>query len=178
MTTSQNLVEDADRRRAAAGRYRPERIRLLLVAEAPPRDPGRYFYFPDVAAHDSLFLYVVKGIYGQTPDRSGKAGWLSRLAEDGVFLIDLSEDPEGITDLARHVPDLIERCRALQPGIIIFIKTKVYDAAFPCMHAAGLPVVDHRVPFPGSGQQKRFEVEFGAALVSAGFRPAESSLDH
>jgi hypothetical protein len=34
---------------------------------------------------------------------------------------------------------------------------------------AGLPVIDRRIPFPGSGQQQRFEAEFAVALKDAGF---------
>lgn len=40
--------KDADRRRAAADRYRPQRVRLLLVAHAPPNNTERYFYYEDV----------------------------------------------------------------------------------------------------------------------------------
>ena len=94
---------------------------------------------------------------------------LRRLVSDGVYLIDLSEDPEGVNDLARAVPGLIERCRSLHPQAVILIKTKVYDAAFRHLRGAGLPVLDRRIPFPGSGQQQRFEVEFAHALQSVGF---------
>lgn len=87
-----------------------------------------------------------------------------------MFLIDLSEEPEGAADLRPHVPGLVERCRALQPEAVILIKAKVYDAAFRQVQAAGLPVVDRRIPFPGSGQQRRFEQEFRLALVEIGWR--------
>src|SRR5436190_24182687 len=33
------------RRQEAARKYRPKTIRLLLVAEAPPEEENRYFYF-------------------------------------------------------------------------------------------------------------------------------------
>jgi hypothetical protein len=41
----------------------------------------------------------------------------------------------------------------------------VFDAAYIPLHEAGLPVNGVRVPFPGSGQQKRFEEAFAAALI-------------
>src|SRR5205823_6407163 len=46
------------RRRQAAERYRPDVVDLLLVAEAPPSAPDRFFYFEHVTTHDSLFRYV------------------------------------------------------------------------------------------------------------------------
>ena len=145
------------------------------MAEAPPSARERYFYFPEVSSHDSLFLYVIKGLYGVTPSRFDKPEWLERLATDGVFLIDLCEKPEGLANTSAEVPGLVERCKALRPESIIIIKTKVYDVAYRALRAGGLPVVDRRIPFPGSGQQTRFEEEFRQALLSSGFRPASST---
>lgn len=157
--------EDARRRREqAAALYRPADVRLLLVAEAPPSAPDRYFYFEDVREHDSLFRYVARGITGEDPTRSGKAELLTQLGKRGVFLIDLKPDPVDGSPLEPEVDGLIERIRELRPDRIILIKASVYDAAFDRLQAAGLPVVDERVPFPGSGQQRRFEEAFGRAL--------------
>jgi hypothetical protein len=52
-------------REAAAALYRPQRVRLLLVAEAPPSALNRYFYFEDVRDQDSLFRYVSKRCWAQ-----------------------------------------------------------------------------------------------------------------
>jgi hypothetical protein len=152
------------RRRAAAERFRPNQIDLLLVAEAPPSALDRYFYFLDVRDKDSLFRYVVRGILNREPTRSGKADFLAELRNRGVFLIDLSEDPLGAAPLSSFVPSLIERCRTLNPKRIILIKTTVFDAAHHALKGAGLPVVPQRIPFPGSGQQKNFETAFATAL--------------
>jgi hypothetical protein len=79
-------------RAAAAARFKPDPIRLLLVAEAPPSDAQRYFYFEDVAIHDLLFRYVVRLTLGLEPTREGKAKLLGKLRDAGVFLIDLCLD--------------------------------------------------------------------------------------
>jgi hypothetical protein len=50
------------------------------------------------------------------------------------------------------------------------VKSVVYDAAFAALKGAGLPVVDARIPFPASGQQKKFLEEFRGALSGAKFR--------
>lgn len=70
------------------------------------------------------------------------------------------------TPLSEAVPDLIRRATRLAPEKVILIKATVYDAAFARLRAAGLPVVDERVSFPGSGQQRRFQEAFARALVS------------
>ena len=80
-------------------KYKPDKIRLLLIAEAPPSSPDRYFYFEDVREDHR---------------------------DQGVY--DVVHDP------------LVE---------------------------AGLPVVPVRVPFPGSGQQRRFVEAFEKALETA-----------
>lgn len=151
------------RRYRAARRFRPEKIKLLLIAEAPPASPDRYFYFPQVREHDSLFRHVARELLKQEPTRANKAELLGRLAENGVFLIDLTLDPTDGSPLADHVSSLLRRVRRLRPDKIILIKASVYDAAFERLHAAGLPVVDQRVPFPGSGQQARFRDAFRRA---------------
>jgi hypothetical protein len=164
---SRLLVE----RLAAAARYRPAQVRLLLVAEAPPCTPERYFYFEHVDRHDWLFRYVWEGLMGGKPDRGRKAEHLSALRDAGVFVIDLHEETisqPSLADLRPMVPGLIERCGALRPRHVALIKSSVYDAAFEPMRAAGLPVIDERIPFPASGQQRNFLESFRRAAAAAG----------
>ncbi len=77
-----------ERRARAARRYKPDDVKTLLVAEAPPASPERYFYFEDVREHDSLFRHVAEAILGETPPRDEKARALAQLRERGVFLIE------------------------------------------------------------------------------------------
>ncbi|SIG32312.1 hypothetical protein [Mycobacteroides abscessus] len=158
---------DVRRRRAAAAeQYRPDKVRLLLVAQAPPSDDDRYFYFSDVVQHDWLFRAVVGAIL---PDaeltRSNKASLLAELRDRGVFLIDLKPDPVDGSPLSPYVPVLLNRIVELEPERIILIKADVYDAAYPALAAAGLPVSKVRVPFPSHGQQPKFRAAFGRALA-------------
>lgn len=155
----------------AAERYKPQHIRLLLVAQMPPRagsgDAPRYFYFEDVTKHDDLFRGVVKAVLGAEPIRRNKAALLTRLREQGVFLIDLKPNPIDPRPLTAFVPALVERCRLLRPDNIILIKVDVYDVAFQALCEAGLPVVNARIPFPGSGQQLEFASGMERALNEA-----------
>lgn len=116
------MADARKRRKREALRFKPTEIHLLLVAEAPPASLDRYFYFDDVREHDSLFRYVCRGVLGIEPDRAQKAELLVQLRARGVFLIDLQTDPVEGTSLRTFVPDLVERCRMLQPRKIVLIK--------------------------------------------------------
>jgi len=148
---------DARRRRErAAARFQPAHVRTLLVAEAPPSALDRYFYFLDVDVQDSLFRHVIEATFGERPSRD-KVPWLDALRAAGCFLIDLSPEPfDDPRTLPPLVPDLIRRGRVLRPARIVLIGARVYDAAYAALSAAKLPVVDARLPMPGSGQQRRF----------------------
>ena len=159
-------------RQNAAAKYRPAKVKLLLVAEAPPCTAVRYFYFEDLDKHDWLFRYVWEAVKGNKPDRSRKAEHLASLRDAGVFMIELHEDSisqPSLADLRPKVAGFVERCRALKPGHIILIKSSVYDAAYEELAAAKLPVIDERIPFPASGQQRKFLDGFGSAMKAAGF---------
>jgi hypothetical protein len=154
-----------DARRTAAEKYRPDHIRLLLVAEAPPNDESRYFFFEDVKEQDSLFRYVARGVLGIEPTREDKAWLLSKLQEKGVWLVDVSPQPvHARAELSVHVPELVRRCEELEPDAIVLIKASVFDATYSRLSKAGLPVVNERIPFPGSGRQREFERAFARAL--------------
>lgn len=152
------------RREQAAASFRPAQIDTLLVAEGPPSALDRYFYFLDVDVQDSLFRHVVEATFGVKPTRD-KLPWLDALKAEGYFLIDLSPDPfEDAKTLRLLVPQLVTRARALDPERIVLVGARVYDAAYRALVAARLPVVDVRLPMPGSGQQRRF-LDLAAPLL-------------
>jgi hypothetical protein len=145
-----NTASKARRLRdAAAAKYRPEVVELLLIAEAPPSSLDRYFYFEDVRDQDSLFRHVIRAVLGLEPSRAEKASELRRLTDRGVFLIDLKPEPKEPGDaLELYVPDLVARAADLAPRQIITIKANVCDLTQPALRGAGLDVVDQRIPFP------------------------------
>jgi hypothetical protein len=163
-------------RRKAARRFKPSSIKLLLVAEAPPSALDRYFYFPTVGTQDSLFRYVARLVLGREPTRANKPELLGALSDAAVFLIDLCEEPiRDRADLRACVPGLIARVAKLKPRHVILVKATVFDLAYFALRDAGQPVVERMVPFPGSGQQRRFEGEMGAALASIGWVPPSAA---
>ena len=161
-----DAAESARRRReAAARRWKPDRVRLLLVDEAPPSALDRYFYFEDVTTHDSLFRYVVRGVLGTEPSRD-KAPDIAALRDAGVFLLDACPAPFAgrRESLPECLPRLLRRVAELQPARVLLIGADVYDVAFRALQDAGAPVIDARLPYPGSGQQRRFLDGIGVAL--------------
>jgi phage terminase large subunit-like protein len=159
--------DEARRRRAAAARrWQPDPVDLLLVDEAPPSALDRYFYFEDVTTQDSLFRYVVAGVLGVRPTRD-KAPLLAELREAGVFLVDACADPfhHRREALTACLPDLVARVEGLRPRRVVLVGAALYDLAFTPLRAAGAPVVDARLPYPGSGQQRRFAEGFAAVLA-------------
>ena len=137
------------RRAAAAKQYQPDKVRLLLVAQAPPDADDRYFYFPDVAQHDWLFRAVARAILPHVePTRTNKASLLAQLRDRGIFLIDLKPDPVDGSDLSPYVPALLDRIAELEPERIILIKADVFRVAYPALAAAGLPGQPDADPLP------------------------------
>jgi hypothetical protein len=151
----------------AASRFKPKRVKLLLIAEAPPSSLDRYFYFPTVRTQDSLFRYVARLTLGTEPTRKNKVELLSSLQRAGVYLMDVSPEPiRDDTELRPLVPEAVRRAATLRPEHIIIIKAGVFDLMYWPLKEAGMPLVEHRVPFPGSGQQRRFEEAMEQALAS------------
>jgi hypothetical protein len=131
-------------------------VDTLLVAEAPPSALDRYFYFEDVAIHDSLFRHVAQAVLGEKPTRD-KAPYLDELRERGWFLIHMSEEPfRDPAVLPPLLPDLLARCEQLDPRRVVIVGARLFDLVHRPIRDAGLPLVDVRLPYPGSGQQRRF----------------------
>jgi hypothetical protein len=163
----------------ARNKYRPNSIAVLFIAEAPPCALDRFFYFEDVKKQDSLFLEIMGILYPQEKEKylsSGrnthiKKDILDRFRSDGYWLLDLCEIPTSISNepLVTHMPSLITRLEKFinKNTPIILIKSNVYDCCYSLLIRKGYRVIDERMPFPGSGQQKVFREKFKRALELA-----------
>lgn len=162
-------------------RCEPEHVRLLLIAESAPDDGGdvasrRFFYDDHLTSRDGLFREVVRALYGNPTLTSGpnaKKPWLEKLKADGVYLIDLAPVPvnyhlpsERAVALQRNIEATVSLAGDLSPDGIVLVKQNVFDLLERPIRTAGLPLLhDAMVPFPGSGQQKRFRERFADALA-------------
>lgn len=163
--------------RQARKKYMPPRIKTLFIAEKPPQSPDRFFYYEDVKQYDSLFIYLMKELYYDNIDlyqissraTSIKAEILTRFKNDGYYLMDLSDDSSSFaeayaSELMTSLSELVSKGIMSTETPIILIKANVYDCLFSRLVTAGYNVIDERIPFPGSGQQKNFEEHFRNAL--------------
>lgn len=173
----------------AREKFKPENIKILFVAEAPPDALERFFYFPYVRSNDWLYLGIVKALcaypdtYSDNIDpkklRENKEEILELLKDDGFYLMDLSPLPKSLIPLPElFKSDFIERLKnesAIDKTAtkIIPIKTNVYDCLFHSIEELGYAVQPQRIPFPASGQQQNFAVEMQKALKAINYQQGE-----
>ena len=95
-------------------KYKPDEIKCLFIAEAPPSSPDRFFYFEDVREKDSLYLELIGILFkDEFPEnkfvekygemfasgpptnilRKNKKEYLTKFKEKGYYLIDSTDYP-------------------------------------------------------------------------------------
>lgn len=159
-------------------RYRPDKIKVLLIAESPPPAAGtessRQFYRSDrVRRADRLFTSTVKALYPEAADKpeaeleKEKEQWLRRFQSSGWYMIEALEHslPHEVTKAERqelirkNLPRLITRVKELAElgtGIIL-IKSNVFDVAAEPLRQAGFNVLNKElVDYPGQFNQTAY----------------------
>jgi hypothetical protein len=170
---------------SARKKYRPKKLRYLLIAEAPPSG-GRFFYFDDVPTGDSLFLETMKVLYpADCSDiksvRMRKAQFLRRFQEDGFFLIDALDEPTPNRATPRQkqrqilaaLPALLKKVEELldENVKIILISANVFAVCAAALRKKGFSVLnDEQIEFPASGHQREYRQKLDPLLVKRGWR--------
>lgn len=160
----------------ARNKYKPAKIQTLLLTEAPPCNLDRYFYFEDVKKQDALFLEIMGVLYPDLKQRYLKSGrktelkeeLLSQFQSDGYWLMTVAEVPfdvsgRNIEDDLADLPSRLDKYITKQTPVVL-IQAAVYDLCFPLLTQNGFTVVNERLPFPGSGQQKVFREKFAEII--------------
>jgi hypothetical protein len=168
----------------ARQKYRPQHIRMLLIAESPPPSAhiqsSRQFYYSErIRKDDRLFTNTIRALYPETIDlpeadlEQQKETWLNRFRDDGWYMIEALEESQKheVTKAQRQerirqsVPRLIERVTGLaEPGTkIILIKSNVFDAAAGPLRQAGFNVLNTGlVDYPGHFNQRAYRDKLAA----------------
>jgi hypothetical protein len=180
--SSTDLEELQSQIEEARNSYKPESIRYLLIAEAPPNSIDRFFYYPDVKTSDYLFLGVMGVLFPERKRKyissgrpeSMKKDLLRDFQEKGFFLLDLLDFPINLysESLENALPPLVDKLNKCVDDNtpIILIKANVYDLAFQPLVLNGFKnTVSLRIPFPGQGWQTVFGIKFSEALDIAGY---------
>jgi hypothetical protein len=156
---------------AARAKYLPEKIKAVIIAEAPPDSIDRFFYYEDVNKADYLFLGIIGVLYPGAKDiylknvrnPEMKELLLKQFQSDGYYLLDLFELPISMnseTDsfAVMKLSSKIEKLK-IQNIPIILIKANVYDIAY---HKLKLKfnVINKRIDFPSTGNQVKFHEKF------------------
>lgn len=157
----------------AREKYRPQSIKLMFIAEAPPCTEGQFFYFENVLKGDSLFLHVIRAVF---PDLEGmetkelrarKEEMLYRFRDEGYFLEDSVFDviPKGTSakDKEKAVvggqQNLVERITPYKTSTkFILLSALVFRTNYELLKKEGFDILNEQIiPFPGSGQQGKFK---------------------
>lgn len=165
-------------------RYRPDRLKVLLVGESPPAPRGDAvpFFYADHLGADNLFRAVVETVLGldaQTLRREPKARVLAELQERGLWLVDAVDEPVNHLSMPERrqrvrggVEGLVERCLQESPkGGVAICHGLVYRSAAGPLRDAGIRLLhDEPLPFPSRGHRARFVAGLRAALEQGGVR--------
>jgi hypothetical protein len=160
-------------------RWRPSKVRLLLVGESAPAatqpaEERRFFYAPILSRADNLFRGVVAALYSDTKLTAGqeKEPWLQRLMSDGVWLIDLVPYPvnklspgERRRALRDNVPRCLDTVADVRPAGVIVCHGPSFEALAPALMSAKQPLLhDARIPFPLGNHRAEFVRRFREAV--------------
>jgi hypothetical protein len=146
-------------------KYLPEKINFIFLLESPPKS-GDYFYDPAGRTTEQLFSAMMKLIDCQP---ESKAGGLKEFAKKGYVIADAAYSPvnhirnerKKNEAILRHLPGLVDDLRKMtgrQRVRLVLIKANICQMLEAPLKAIGFNIIKNgiTVPFPGSGQQKKF----------------------
>jgi len=155
---------------AARNKYRPEGIRVLLIAESPPSSEG-FFYFERTIGKDHLFRETMKALELWPRDKAMRRGLdkkqlLREFRSRGFFLIDICDFPVDKLSASRRKASIIlgasklpGKVRRLDPDVIVIVKKTLYGVVREVLKEAGLGgriVNTDSLPFPSHGNQAKY----------------------
>ena len=162
----------------ARRKYRPEKIKYLLIGKASPINEDAYFYFENVPQGDSMFLEVMKVIQPKQTtlylnskrDSFKKAYLLKEFKREGFYMMDLCNGPSdtSISRFKEELDELEKNGNIDEATKIIPLFARVYDFLLEQLGDTGM-LIKARIFGPGSGQQKFFNAQFRQALEPAGY---------
>jgi hypothetical protein len=147
--------------------FKPERIRLLLVGEAPP-NTNRFFYVnSNMTRHTQRAFEISYQCTFEDP-----CDFLCFFKKQCFYLEDLCQQPilaDG--NLTRNqqrelgIPELANRIRNHEPDRIAIIMFKIERQVKRAVLESGVDCPVHVLPFPGNGSQNRY-IQMMSGLIT------------
>jgi hypothetical protein len=165
----------------ARRKYRPRKVRFLLIAESPPSSGG-FFYFGTTIGKDHLFRETMKALElwpENEPMRRGvdKRLMLRRFQTMGFYLLDTCTSPvdklrptERRKRVLSQTPRLVKDVLKANPYHILIVKSSIFNPVSIALREAGLMtrVLNTRpVPFPSHGNQRIYRTALRRAASKA-----------
>jgi hypothetical protein len=165
----------------ARRKYRPHKIRFLLIAESPPSSGG-FFYFATTIGKDHLFRETMKALEfwpHNQPMRRGvdKRPMLRRFRTMGFYLLDTCLYPvdkmrpgDRRKTVLTQTPRLVKDVISANPSHIFIVKSSIFNPVSQALKEPGfLPrLLNVRpVPFPSHGNQRLYRSMLRRAVRKA-----------
>src|ERR1700678_3003819 len=151
-------VNPASNAKKLRARYRPLKIKVLFVGEAPPPG-GRFFY----AGNSQMYRHLREALQSRL---GNPHDFLQAFKDRGYFLDDLVLEPfdqipakERAPILKQNIPRLAQRMTRYQPEIVITLLKRIDPYVQDAISRARADVKHYCVPSPGNGQQSNFRRE-------------------
>ncbi len=150
-------------------KYLPEKLKLVFVLESPPAS-GLYFYDENGKTSEPLFAAMMKLL--NFSEKNKKEG-LEFFQKEGYIIVDATYEPVNRLKgkqrndvILRDFDALIEDLENLTPGKqvpIVLVKANICRLLEQRLEHHGFKVKNNGivVPFPSTGQQKKFHEEIG-----------------
>jgi hypothetical protein len=153
-------------------RFKPEKIKVLFIAESPPPVERRTFFY---LAKSGVYIYTKRAFCNVYREGINKdPDFLYFFKDKGCYLEDLSSLPSNLGEIKRnkkfHINCLTKRIKEHEPESIIIIGKGIGDMVKEAISLSGFfekigrNMVFDEVPFAGNGHQNDYIYDVEIAL--------------
>ena len=175
--SNEPTVSASRRRESLRRQYRPERVRILFVGEAPPVS-GRFFY-----QRDSGLYRVLRDTFIAAFPALPKDEFLEAFRDFGCYLVDLCGQPvdhlsrgKRITICCAGEVRLARTIRTLRPIVIITLVRSIRASVIRAQMMVGWSGMHLELPYPG--RWKHHRIQFQCQLEPVLKTLSQPSHDH
>ncbi len=169
-------------------KYRPRKVRFLLIAESPPSSGG-FFYFETTIGKDHLFRETMKALKSWPEDEPmhggvDKRSMLLHFQSMGFYLLDTCVSPvdkmrpnDRRKTVLSQTPRLVNDVIKANPSHIFIVKSSIFHPVSLALRESSMRsrvLNTGPVPFPNHGRQRIYRSMLRRALRKAHLLPHSS----